>query len=89
MHVGIKLFGLCLVLARVTGQTTQDGCPKNEIACLDVINSSQCIEQLVIEHQANLTKDAMVKCVTFEGDASKLPGATKVSQLKVEDTTIT
>ncbi|KAF2729402.1 hypothetical protein EJ04DRAFT_589061 [Polyplosphaeria fusca] len=56
----------------------QDGCPKDDYACLDVINSSQCIAQLVLDHPANVTKEAMVKCVEYEGTATNLPGATKV-----------
>jgi hypothetical protein len=57
----------------------KDGCPKDEIACLDVINSSQCIEQLIIEKQAPATKEALVKCIETEGSASTLPGAARVS----------
>ena len=57
----------------------QDGCPKDEIACLDVMNSSQCIEQLIIEKQAPVTKEAMVKCIETEGSASPLPGSARVS----------
>ncbi|KAF2682153.1 hypothetical protein K458DRAFT_420096 [Lentithecium fluviatile CBS 122367] len=54
-----------------------DGCPKDEYACLDVMNASQCIEQLIIEKQAPATKEALVKCVETEGTATTLPGATK------------
>jgi hypothetical protein len=80
MRFDINLGYLCLALAGVRAQAVQDQCPKNEIACLDIINSSQCIEQLVVEKQAPLTKDAMIKCVEYEGTASNLPGAAKVSQ---------
>jgi len=79
MRFGIELLALYLWLVGVNAQDRQDECPKNDYACLDVINSSQCIEQLVLEHLAPLTKDAMVKCVEYEGVASSLPGATKVS----------
>ncbi|KAF2194022.1 hypothetical protein K469DRAFT_548037 [Zopfia rhizophila CBS 207.26] len=79
MRFGINLLALCFALVGVNTQAVQDKCPKTEYACLDVINSSQCIEQLVIEHLAPVTKDAMVKCVEYEGSATNLPGATKVS----------
>ena len=57
-----------------------DGCPKGEYACLDVINASQCIEQLVIEKQRPATKENLVKCVEHEGTASTIPGASKVCE---------
>jgi len=57
----------------------KDSCPKDEIACLDVMNCSQCIEQLIIEKQAPATKEALIKCIETEGSASTLPGATRVS----------
>jgi hypothetical protein len=57
---------------------TLDGCPKDDYACIDVINSSQCIEQLVIEKLAPATKEALVKCVEYEGTATNMPGAAKV-----------
>ncbi len=79
MHFGINLLCLCLALLGVDAQVTQDKCPKTEYACLDVINSSQCIEQIILEHTAPVTKDALVKCVDTEGSASNLPGATKVN----------
>ncbi|KAK0717770.1 hypothetical protein B0T26DRAFT_645189 [Lasiosphaeria miniovina] len=71
---------LCLALASTgTAQEgAKDGCPKDEIACHDIINGSQCLEQLIIEHNAPLTKEAMIKCVVHEGTASSLPGGTKV-----------
>lgn len=66
--------------AMVTAQNqTRDGCPKDEYACIDVMNSSQCLEQLVIEKLAPATKEALVKCVEYEGTATKIPGASKVS----------
>jgi hypothetical protein len=72
-------FGLALL--SVSARTIQDGCPKNEYACIDVINSSQCIEQLVIEKQAPVTKESLAKCVEYEGTASNIPGAAKVSAI--------
>jgi hypothetical protein len=68
-----------LAESSATANPAKDSCPKDEYACLDVINSSQCIEQLIIEKQAPVTKDALVKCVETEGTASSLPGAVKVS----------
>ncbi len=78
MRVGTFLRSFCLAHAGVNAQAVQDGCPKNEIACLDVMNASQCIEQLVIEHFAPVTKAAMVKCLETEGAASNLPASAKV-----------
>ncbi len=80
MRIGLRLLALCLALVRVSAHDNPDDkCPKDEIACQDVINSSQCIEQLVIEHSGPLTKEAMLKCVETEGSASNLPGAVRVS----------
>lgn len=79
MRFEINWLVLCAMVLGVNAQSVQDGCPKGEYACLDVINSSQCIEQLILEHLAPVTKDALVKCVEFEGMSSNLPGATKVS----------
>lgn len=75
------LRAMCLVRAGVSAQEAPDGCPKDELACHDIMNSSQCIEQLVIEKLSPLTREAMVKCVEHEGTASNLPGAVKVSDL--------
>lgn len=74
------LNALCLTSVGVSAQEVQDGCPKDELACHDIMNSSQCIEQLVIEELSPLTEEAMVKCVEHEGTASNLPGAAKVSE---------
>jgi hypothetical protein len=73
------LLTLCFAFAGVNAQEAQDKCPKNEYACLDVINSSQCISQLVIQRLSPLTREAMIKCVDTEDVASNLPAATKVS----------
>jgi len=74
------LLALCLGFALcVSAAPTEDKCPKLNLACLDVINSSQCIEMLVLGNR-NVTRDAMVKCVDTEGAASGLPGSTKVTR---------
>ncbi|KAK3324511.1 hypothetical protein B0T19DRAFT_231586 [Cercophora scortea] len=79
MHLIFKLSGLlCLALMGVNAQGVQYPCPLSDLACHDVIDSSQCIEQLVLEHNAPITKAALVKCVEYDGAASKLPGATKL-----------
>ncbi|KAF4621907.1 hypothetical protein G7Y89_g14437 [Cudoniella acicularis] len=79
MRFRITLLTLCFALVGVNAQTTVvDKCPKTEYACLDVINSSQCIEQLIIEHPANVTKAALVKCVEFDGAVTNITGAAKV-----------
>lgn len=77
MYLKINLLTLLFTLVGV--KALEDGCPKGEIACLDVMNSSQCIEQLILENSAPVTKEALVKCVVNEGSASDLPGGTKVS----------
>lgn len=72
-------FALLLAAPTVSAQNqTRDGCPKDEYACIDVMNSSQCIEQLVIEKLAPATKEALAKCVEYEGTVTKMPGASKV-----------
>lgn len=56
-----------------------NGCPTTDLACHDIINSSQCIEQVVLEGSiGSASKEALIKCVEYEGTASNLPGATKV-----------
>ncbi|KAK3312194.1 hypothetical protein B0H66DRAFT_608471 [Apodospora peruviana] len=68
----------CLaIVGMAIAQTLKDECPKDEIACLDIINSSQCIEQVILENRPPLTKDNLLKCVEYEGVASNLPGAAK------------
>lgn len=54
-----------------------DQCPDTELACHDIMNSSQCIAQVALN--ASVSKEAMIKCVEHEGTASNLPGAVKVS----------
>ncbi len=56
-----------------------NGCPTTDLACHDIMNSSQCIEQLILDgSKTTITKEAMVKCVEYEGTASTLPGSVKV-----------
>jgi hypothetical protein len=54
-----------------------DQCPHTELACHDIMNSSQCIAQVALNEP--VSKEAMIKCVEHEGTASTLPGAAKVS----------
>jgi hypothetical protein len=82
MRFNTKLLALCFGFAVVTGQV-KDGCPKLNVACLDIINSSQCIEQLVLNNPANVTRAGLIECVDTPGvSSSDLPGATKVSSDK-------
>jgi hypothetical protein len=62
-------------------ESVEDKCPKDEYACHDVMNSSQCIEQLIIEKLAPATKENLIKCVEYEGTVTDLPGATKVGSV--------
>jgi len=76
------LVGLCCVaLAAGTNaqETKPEGCPTTELACHDIMNSSQCIANAVDSQQAP-TKAALVACVEHEGTASSLPGAAKASK---------
>jgi hypothetical protein len=77
----VNLLGFCVTLLGANAEFAefQDGCPKGNIACLDIINSSQCLEQLVIGNSTPATAAAMVACIDTEASSSKLPGATKVS----------
>ena len=75
MRFGINILAVCFVLVGVNSQAEVDKCPKDEYACLDVINSSLCLSQ----NAARNDTSAMVKCVEYEGAASDLPGKTKVS----------
>jgi hypothetical protein len=79
MYISAQKLTLYCLVTSATAQAVQDLCPKAEYACLDVINSSQCIEQLVLEKQAPVTREALIKCVEYEGTVTTLPGATKVS----------
>ncbi|KAE9375139.1 hypothetical protein N431DRAFT_463245 [Stipitochalara longipes BDJ] len=76
MRFSINLLAF-LALVGVNAQV-KDGCPKDQVACLDIINSSQCIEQVIIEHQQNLTRENLINCIDTPGvSSSNLPGATK------------
>ncbi|KAL5396232.1 hypothetical protein PMIN03_002597 [Paraphaeosphaeria minitans] len=75
MHL---FFALAALLTFAPATATQDLCPKDEYACLDIINASQCLAQLVIQKMSPLTKENIIKCVETEGVASNLPGAQKV-----------
>ncbi|EAQ87404.1 predicted protein [Chaetomium globosum CBS 148.51] len=41
------------------------------------MNSSQCIAQVALNAQGPVSKEAMIKCVEYEGTASNLPGVVK------------
>ncbi|KAF9738800.1 hypothetical protein PMIN06_004549 [Paraphaeosphaeria minitans] len=75
MHL---FFALAALLTFAPATATQDLCPKDEYACLDIINASQCLAQLVIQKMSPLTKENIIKCVETEGVASNLPGAQKL-----------
>ncbi len=66
----------CLSLQLVAAQIND--CQTTDLACHDIMNSSQCIEQVILEKTDPVTKEALVKCVEHEGTASNLPGAVKV-----------
>ncbi|KAK4228094.1 hypothetical protein QBC38DRAFT_362703 [Podospora fimiseda] len=67
-----------LALVGATRQNTQqNGCPSTELACHDIMNSSQCIAN-VVDNRVRNAKEALIECVEHEGTASNLPGAAKV-----------
>jgi hypothetical protein len=68
----------CFAIIGVGAHPFKDDCPKDELACQDVINSSQCIAQIVIDHMKPLSKENLIKCLESDEPASDLPGATKV-----------
>lgn len=75
----LTLLTLLLTATPTLAQTApHDACPKDEYACIDVMNSSQCIEQLVIEKLAPATKEALAQCVEYVGTVTNMPGASKV-----------
>ncbi|KAH9909146.1 hypothetical protein F4778DRAFT_215291 [Xylariomycetidae sp. FL2044] len=53
------------------------GCPTDELACHDVMNSSQCIAQMILDQAAPVDEEALLGCLEYEGAASDLPAATK------------
>jgi hypothetical protein len=79
MRLNIQLLALCLAALGVNSQQVKDGCPKDEYACLDVINSSQCLGQLVEQNSNKVNADSLAKCVVYDGTVTSLPGGTKVS----------
>lgn len=84
MRFEANLSALCIALLGAQALVIEDGCPKDEYACIDVINSSQCIEQLAVEHLRPLTKASLAACVEYEGVVSDLPGGTKVGMTQAE-----
>jgi len=76
MRFNLDLLVFCVALLGVNAQEV-DGCPKLNIACLDIINSSQCIEGLILG-KTPPTKADMEKCLDYEGASSKLPPAQRV-----------
>jgi len=79
MHFATHLTCIFLFLAKLTvNAQTVDGCPKNEHACLDVINSSYCLQ---LNAGAEATAEVLAQCVSYDGAASSLPGATKVRMI--------
>jgi hypothetical protein len=76
MRLQLNLLALCFAVLGASAQSAVDTCPRTEHACVDVINSSLCLSQGAT---ANATAETMAKCVTYEGGASNLPGAVKVS----------
>ncbi|KAK5654886.1 hypothetical protein OQA88_6924 [Cercophora sp. LCS_1] len=76
MLFAIRLLALCLALVGVNAQAAEK-CSAKDLACHDIMNSSQCIAQ-VVDNKARLTKEALIKCVEHEGTASPLSGAAKL-----------
>ena len=76
----VKFNILAVLLLNIRYAIAQvNGCPTSDLACHDIMNSSQCIAQLITDgSKTAITKEAMVKCVEYEGTASSLPGAVKV-----------
>ncbi|KAH7313169.1 hypothetical protein BKA65DRAFT_517459 [Rhexocercosporidium sp. MPI-PUGE-AT-0058] len=66
-----------LAISHAQETSLQDGCPKGSLECMDVINSSQCIEQIVIEKRGTLSKKALEACVVYEGMSSEVAGSVK------------
>jgi len=79
MRLNFQILSLCFALLGVSAEEVVDGCPKNEYACQDIINSSQCIANAVNEARTPETKDKLIKCVEYEGTVTNIPGASKVS----------
>jgi hypothetical protein len=76
MHCKTYLLVLCLALV---GVQAEEKCPTTEYACHDVIDSSRCLmETLLNPGGGNAT--TIAQCVEYAGSMSDLPGATKVSE---------
>lgn len=73
MRLNTNIFPLYVLVGLVYAQEV-DKCPKNEYACLDVINSSLCLSQNAPQGSG----EAMAKCVEYDNSASNLTGAVKV-----------
>ncbi|KAF1975939.1 hypothetical protein BU23DRAFT_551952 [Bimuria novae-zelandiae CBS 107.79] len=71
------LLAIISFLLTLTLAASQDLCPKNEYACLDIINSSQCLAPLVLQKTSPLTNENMIKCINYEGVVSNLAPAEK------------
>jgi hypothetical protein len=81
----VALFLLFATRTVIAQNTTRDACPKAEYACIDVINSSQCLAQLVLQKLAPATREALAKCVEYEGAVTQIPGAAKVRSKERKD----
>jgi len=85
MRLGLKLFACwCLALSGASAQGSSSQCDTKDYACHDVMNSSQCLAQLIYDKNAKVTKEALIKCLDTEGSASPLSAATRVSQGLIE-----
>ncbi|KAK4182999.1 hypothetical protein QBC35DRAFT_394805, partial [Podospora australis] len=71
----MRLLTSLLVGATVVVAQTDNKCPTTDLACHDLLNSSQCISQVV--DTKNPTKEALIQCVVHEGTASNLSGGAK------------
>ncbi|KAH8656717.1 hypothetical protein BGZ60DRAFT_532298 [Tricladium varicosporioides] len=78
MRFNLNLLALYLGFAGIHAQAVVDKCPKDEMACLDVINSSLCISQNATKTQNATTIAALIKCVEYEGGGSNITGAAKL-----------
>ncbi|KAK4221359.1 hypothetical protein QBC38DRAFT_377270 [Podospora fimiseda] len=85
MRPTLQAFLTLLTLAGATTQNSQqDGCPGTELACHDIMNSSQCIAN-VVDNRVGNPREALIECVVHEGTASNLPGASKVCRQVKEE----
>ncbi|KAK4176040.1 hypothetical protein QBC36DRAFT_14717 [Triangularia setosa] len=82
MHFKMRCSSFLLFSTIASAQAPNMQCPDSELACHDVMNSSQCIAS-ILDNPREATKDALIQCVEHEGTASNLPGAQKVSDIAV------